>query len=1097
MIPSSTGSTRRQVTRALALVLSLAWAAPAGAGQRPGDDPDGCRVGGIVRSGDLALPGVWLVVRVGESDEPMATTSTRRDGTWDLQVPPGAAYQLTATLAGFVPQTRELVVAATCTQPAAPDLQMVLPAEARVGPADLSAWTPPRAPDTSRLEWEWEFADAALELGLPPGFWSDRAPQTIAIVGDELSVDRGRLRTRQQAVARGEITLVTTVPLEDGLPASLFDDPPGEAPSLAAASESRPAGRGGGAGGGGGRTVTPQRAYNATIDYTLRGSMLESAPYQLRPERPAEKRPYTRQSFSLTAGGPLAIPGVYEGGRRTNFTLTYSGDRGSNLFDQYSTVPPPAVRAGDFSDLPFPLIDPATGDAFPDNRIPDSRMHPSALALLRFIPEPNLPGTSRNFQYTTTRESITDNMNLRLTHQFGAQPQARGGRGGGAGGRAGGGTGGGTGGAADGPEGAEGRRPVSATLNAQVQVRRNQAEQVNAFPELGGANRGTTVTVPVSLNLQHGRDVHAVSVNVSRTTNHTGSRYAFVENIAGLAGITGVADDPYAWGMPSLTFSTYSSARDVNPSVRQDARVTLGYSWTRPVGSHSFKWGADSRTDRSSNVTDANARGTFVFTGQYVAAGRRLPRGTGADFADFLLGLPQQASVQFGPGQVQMRGQSLSLYLQDDWRRSANLTLNLGVRYEMVWPFFEAGGQMVNLDVSPDFGVVAPVVAGEEGPFSGAFPRGMVRADTNNIAPRLGLAWKAPRDVTVRSGYNVSFNSGTYSNMARRLVGQPPFAATQTATGSLDDPIDFYDPFVDASLVPTANNFGVNRDYTLGVVHTWNLDLSRQFRSVWTLSGSYTGKKGSSLDIMRAPNRDPRAQGFQWQSSDGRSMMHGGTFRLQRRKAKGWSSTITYTLARSRDNMATAQDDEDLDAEWARSNNDRRHQLSVNANLDLPFGEGQRWRSNGGVAAALLANWTTTATLTTQSGTPLTPRVTGAQAAGRQLRADYTGEPISLPSPGIDQFFNSAAFVVPERGQLGTAGRNMIPGPGSALLNATIARDLKVGGPRVLTVRLTANNLLNLVNYNAVNTTVNSPAFGQITSVRPMRTMTLNFRLKF
>jgi trimeric autotransporter adhesin len=373
----------------------------------------------------------------------------------------------------------------------------------------------------------------------------------------------------------------------------------------------------------------------------------------------------------------------------------------------------------------------------------------------------------------------------------------------------------------------------------------------------------------------------------------------------------------------------------------------------------------------------------------------------------------------------------------------------------------------------------------------------MVRADTNNIAPRLGLAWKAPRGLTVRSGYNVSFNSGTYSNMARRLVGQPPFAATQTATGDLDDPLNLHDPFVDASFVPTSNNFGVNREYTLGVVHTWNLDLSRQFRSVWTLSGSYTGKKGSSLDIMRAPNRDPRAQGFQWQSSDGRSLMHGGTFRLQRRKANGWGSTITYTLARSRDNMATAQDDDDLESEWARSNNDRRHQLSTNINLDLPFGDGQRWRSDGGVLAALLENWTTTATFTMQSGTPLTPRVTGAQAAGRQLRADYTGDPISLPSPSIDEFFNVNAFALPERGQLGTAGRNIIPGPGSTLLNATIARDLKVGGPRVVTVRLTANNLLNLVNYNAVNTTANSPAFGQITSVRPMRTMTLNVRFKF
>ena len=91
----------------------------------------------------------------------------------------------------------------------------------------------------------------------------------------------------------------------------------------------------------------------------------------------------------------------------------------------------------------------------------------------------------------------------------------------------------------------------------------------------------------------------------------------------------------------------------------------------------------------------------------------------GFDFADFLLGLPQQASIQYGPGNVKLRGRSYSAYWQDDWRKGPGLTLNLGVRYDLVRPYTEADGQMVNLDATPDFTAVTPVLSGETGPYSG------------------------------------------------------------------------------------------------------------------------------------------------------------------------------------------------------------------------------------------------------------------------------------------------------------------------------------------------------------------------------------------
>src|SRR5690606_15798893 len=126
----------------------------------------------------------------------------------------------------------------------------------------------------------------------------------------------------------------------------------------------------------------------------------------------------------------------------------------------------------------------------------------------------------------------------------------------------------------------------------------------------------------------------------------------------------------------------------------------------------------------------SNARGAFTFSGLY-SSGSSAVRGGGYDFADFLLGLPQQATVQYGPGTVKMRGQSFSLYVQDDWRKSANLTFNLGLRYELILPFVESNGQMVNLDAAPGFTAVVPVVSGGTGLYSGAFPQGLLLADGN------------------------------------------------------------------------------------------------------------------------------------------------------------------------------------------------------------------------------------------------------------------------------------------------------------------------------------------------------------------------------
>jgi hypothetical protein len=653
-------------------------------------------------------------------------------------------------------------------------------------------------------------------------------------------------------------------------------------------------------------------------------------------------------------------------------------------------------------------------------------------------------------------------------------------------------------------------------MTAQMQYRRNDNDQTDVFPSLGGTNTGSSLSVPLSLNIVHKRILHNVTVNFSRTQSSSFNKFAFVNDVAGAAGIAGVSTDPFDWGVPQLSFSSLSSLHDVTPSRRTDSRLSLGYGWTRPSQKHTLRAGADVRLDNTSSQTDSNPNGAFVFTGLYAAGGASTIGGSGLDFADFLLGLPQQASLQYGPGDVKLRGKSLNLYLQDDWRHSSKLTLNIGVRYELLWPYFEQNGHMTNLDVNSNFTAAAPVVSGQTGPFSGTFPKALIDLDSNNVAPRVGFAWRIKPGNLLRGGYGVSYNSGTYSTIARQLVGQPPFAVTNTSIGVAGSPLFFNDPFLAAQPNETTNTYGVDPNYGLGLVQTWNTDFSRDFHQAWNVSAGYTETRGSSLDIVRAPNRDPNGlridgvQPFLWETSEGSSVLHAASFRARRRPVKGIGFGGSYTLARSRDNASSlggggtvvAQNDQDLNAEWGLSSFDRRYQLTADTSIELPFGPNRQWLNGGGTWAAILRDWRLTTTFTWQSGTPLTARVLSSvsdvlRGTNGTLRADYNGEKIQLAGPTIDGFFNTAAFSVPAAGLFGNSARNLIIGPGSRLLNAQFARDIRMGGNRAITLQVNATNLLDTVNYATVDTVVNSPTFGQVLSVRPMRSATFTMRLRF
>lgn len=1118
-----------------------------------------CRLSGAVRSGDVPLPGAPVSARQGETVR--AVSSTDVDGTYALVLPAGV-YEIRFELSSFTPFERavtlgqasceavvdgELTLAsrapgAALPPPVPPVLAETAPVVptgrggrggrggaprfemlgvSQIGTAIVSPLASPGAGgEVTQAVTAAELQDDPAARLLPPGFASGASGDAVTVNGSMVQLDRSMMNDRAGAIARGEFAL-------------------GEGDPFAAAAQTAVAGQfgggvgpggggRGGAGGLGGRGGGGNRL-QASAAYSLGGSMFDASPYALRGEV-AEDRQYLQQNASTTVGGPLRIPGVYNGTNRTTFNFSYTAARNENLFDQYATVPVEAWRAGDFSASPVPVIDPLTGTPFPDNQIPRDRMSPAALALLQYIPAPSLSGDARNFHATDTSRSTTDTFSLRITHSL-TQPQAgRGGRGGGRGGAAGAapqatqagaaGQAAGAGGAGRGGRGAF-QPPLNATITATVNYRRNDGDRLNVFPDLSGTTQGNTLSVPVSLNIRAGRSVHAISTTFSRTSSATLSDFAFSRNVAGEAGITGVATDPFDWGVPALSFGSITGLRDVAPSRRLDRSWQASYGWTRPAGSHTWRAGGSYQQQLNRTQSDSNARGTFTFTGLYTAGDLSTVRGSGQDFADFLLGLPQQASRQYSlsPDNVStpisIRGRQFSLYVQDDWRWKPNWTINYGVQYDFLAPFTETSGHMVNLDVAPDFTAAVPVLSGDSGPYSGQYGAGLVNADWNNLAPKVGVAWRADTRTVVRFGYGLSFNSGSYSTIARNLYQQPPFFQTATTLGTLSDPLTITNAFDSIGDSTVTNTYGIDKNYQLGRIHQFTIDYSRNLFATWATGVTYIGTRGGALDMLRAPNRGPDGlriddvQAFTWQTSEGSSHMNGVSFRLQKRLSRGVSGTASYTLSISRDNTtatgggaSVAQDDRNLDAEWALSNFDRRHQFSGNATLELPWGRGRRWLFYGGPLAAIVGDWSTSASLTWQSGTPLTVRCSScasdvAQGVGGTLRADYTGAPVSVDNPTIDQYFNTAAFSIPGAGSFGSSSRNMIVGPGSRLLNMQFTRDVPLGGTRGVSVNLNVNNLLNTVNYAGVDTNVNSPTFGQVLSVSGRRSVRLNLRFRF
>ena len=812
-----------------------------------------------------------------------------------------------------------------------------------------------------------------------------------------------------------------------------------------------------------------QSLYNWGLGGQFGNAALDARPYSFG-ARQAPKPAYTNVQIMGTFGGPVRVPGLLRNGPVVYVGYQRLADH--NAATQSAIMPTAAERRGDFSGSSIALIDPNTGQPFEGNVIPANRISEEAKSLLQYYPLPNLPfADGYNFQTPVVTQINQDNLQTRATQRLTPRDQ----------------------------------------LSASVSYQRTTTEAASVF---GFVDSTRIANLDISANWSH-RFSPLVNIRVryhhTRLSNDVVPHFAGRTNVSGDAGITGNDQQPENWGPPALVFSSGVAGLG-HPQFNSSGDAAHGggtdVAWGQ--GRHYLTFGGGARQRHIDTFGQQDARGVFTMTGS----------ATGSDLADFLLGIPHSSSIAFGNPDKLLGGWVLDAYVNDDWRLSPSLTLNLGVRWEYESPLTEKFGRLANLDITSGFAGAAPVLASDPvGPLTGTdYPESLIRADWRGIQPRLGMAWRpvAGSSLVVRAGYGVYRNTNVYQSIAMAMAQQPPLSKTVNAENTPQTPLTLANGFIPSD-VTTPNSFAVDPDLRVGLSQNWQVSAQRDLPASLTAIGTYLGAAGNRLLQQALPNTYPAGGinpcptcpfGFVHLASHGSSTRHAAQFQLRRRLRNGLTATAQYTLARATDDAAAlagastagstiAQNWLDPGAERAFSSFDQRHVITAQFQYTTGVGVAGGALLDG-LKGSLLKGWTFTSTLTAGSGLPLTPTyltsVPGTAITGT-MRADLTGAPEDKVPDGF--YLNPAAYTFPAAGAWGSAGRNSIAGPRQFSLDAGVARTFFVGNRLNFDFRVDATNVLNRVTFAGVNTIVGSPQFGLPSRANTMRRLQMTMRLRY
>ena len=811
---------------------------------------------------------------------------------------------------------------------------------------------------------------------------------------------------------------------------------------------------------------------------------------------PEQKPPYRQNQFGATLGGPLEKGSTF-------FFLSYEGLRARQSLTQRFTVPSIKVRGGDFSGLPT-IYDPMRTDAagrrqpFSGNLIRTDRLDPVALAFIRKLPLPNLPGEVQNYIATPVLRSDNDQGSLRIDHHL----------------------------------------KQSDTLF--VRFYQGNFDTLQPF---GSSLLNETLVPGFGYSL------------VTRTTNVAiGETHVFTPNVvsesrlgflrvaggqqgenrgydfAAENGVQGIAPASDQTGYPSVSFSGgYSTAGDPpNLFTRRDNSFDFleNVSWIR--GPHSLKFGAYVFRLQFNPSESPNARGSFTYSPRFTSSAAGLADGNA--FADFLLGYPTAAQAGIGPGGREYgRGLWTHFYAQDDWRINNALTFNYGLRYEVNGQITDTQNRLSNIELNRV--VIASDSQGRISPVANAllplipvpvlsskaadYDRSLQLPNYHHVAPRIGLAW-SPSDKTVlRAGWGLFFNQASY-NIQTALTENLPFffnkSVNTAATALL--PAANTENILLSSPTGTIGGSGLNYNYRSEFADSWNLNIQRLIGKSLVVQAGYFGSHVSGADNStfenvptpgpgaidpRRPN--PLISGFKMIRWDGYSIYHSGTFKIEKRMSGGLRFDASYTWSKSIDDASDVgttfaetnipQDVRNVRAEKAISSFDHRHRLVFSYSYQLPLGKRRR----------ILQGWTLTGLGSFQSGAPFTvilPDDNANIGTGPAQRPNLIGDPNRNAPRSADQWFNTAAFQMPAPFTFGTAGRNVVFAAPESNVDVSLMKETGVKENARVQFRCEVFNVLNHTNFaDFPGRIAFTPTFGRYTSAQNPRQIQLALKLLF
>ena len=838
----------------------------------------------------------------------------------------------------------------------------------------------------------------------------------------------------------------------------------------------------------------------------------------------SKRNPLRQNQFGATVGGPVVLPGAYNGKNHTFFFFAYEGFRQSQAAQTVVRVPTAAQLTGDFSTLleqgiqlynPFSTRpDPLhpgefLRDSFPGNIIPKDLLSQEATLYATLFPAAGPPVPGGNGYDSTKTLLDQDSFTGRIDQSFGPRDSLF------------------------------GRISYFDESSSQSAGYPGALEQIaidgwNASVEYFHEFRSRAI-----LDLHFGRNLGNDVIQVVFPNAPTNFPDQLVEAGFSQKFLSGFTAFPGSV-IPVIAITGYASSSGYNGQTEQLANTyELGGNGSKVLNRHAIKVGYNYSRQNFIGPLYAAGEGFSAFqTSNLENPGETTGAGTGDALASFLLGVPtrslwRDALVTEHGGSIQ------GGYVQDQYRVNSRLSLNFGIRYDLSkWPVYgslaDGTGYVGDLNLSNGTYLLSAIPpACSTGTGAPCIPNGTLPAnvllntsrnlhqtDYGNWQGRFGLAYRFNEKTSIHAGYGRFYDEWNgVAQSAQNIGGTWPSVATlninsqnqNIPTATIGNPLGFGSAGV---LYPPATPFGSPSFYydphlKTPYVDNWNLQVGEQLNQRTTLSLAYVGSHSGRLDLGGIRNTAkvpgpgdanvvasrrpfPYIMPTSYDASTGNSNYHALQVTVSQFAWSGMTYLVSYAWSKSIDLACSGsygvegcglQDEYFPRGDRSVSGYDLTHSFVASFNYELPFGTGKTINPSNKVVRALADNWQVNAIVALHSGRPYDIIYEGdlANVGNTFVRANLVADP-TLPHPTPAAWFNTSAFAVPPPFTFGDSGRNSLRSDGYANIDFSLLRQFPLGDRVRLEFRAEAFNLTNSVVFAIPGNVINALGFGVVTS---------------